>query len=171
MQISHCSCKFLCLALLILVKMADLRDEYGNPIQLTDEQGCPVQLTDEYGNPVHITGIATKQAPEAVTVTHTDVPDTGVFSSVDIQGDAQECKTGEGGDEREQKEETKDESSGEIHRSSSSSSSSVRYDITYSSTTVVALIHTRLHPPCHAFFWQHSIQLPPNAAFNPRWSL
>lgn len=40
--------------------MADLRDEHGNPVQLTDEHGNPVQLTDEHGNPMHITGLATK---------------------------------------------------------------------------------------------------------------
>ncbi|XP_047329617.1 embryogenic cell protein 40-like [Impatiens glandulifera] len=39
--------------------MAELRDEFGNPIQLTDELGNPVKLTDEHGNPVHITGVAT----------------------------------------------------------------------------------------------------------------
>ncbi|KAK8613708.1 hypothetical protein V6N13_101465 [Hibiscus sabdariffa] len=40
--------------------MADLRDEHGNPIQLTDGHGNPVQLTDEHGNPVYVTGVATK---------------------------------------------------------------------------------------------------------------
>lgn len=40
--------------------MADLRDEHGNPVQLTDGHGNPVQLTDEHGNPMHITGLATK---------------------------------------------------------------------------------------------------------------
>ncbi|KAL6494809.1 Plant dehydrin [Orobanche gracilis] len=39
--------------------MADLRDEHGNPIQLTDQYGKPVQLTDEFGNPMHLTGVAT----------------------------------------------------------------------------------------------------------------
>ncbi|KAJ9189693.1 hypothetical protein P3X46_000954 [Hevea brasiliensis] len=41
--------------------MADLRDEHGNPIQLTDEHGNPVQPTNELGNPVHITGVATSK--------------------------------------------------------------------------------------------------------------
>ncbi|MFS7920887.1 putative dehydrin [Helianthus anomalus] len=39
--------------------MADICDEYGNPIQLTDEHGRQVQLTDEHGVPVHLTGVAT----------------------------------------------------------------------------------------------------------------
>lgn len=39
--------------------MADVRDERGNPIQLTDERGNPVELTDEFGNPMHLTGVAT----------------------------------------------------------------------------------------------------------------
>lgn len=37
--------------------MADIRDQYGNPIQLTDEHGNPVQLTDEHGHPMHLTGV------------------------------------------------------------------------------------------------------------------
>ncbi len=41
--------------------MANLRDEHGNPIQLTDEHGNPVQPTNELGNPVHITGVATSK--------------------------------------------------------------------------------------------------------------
>lgn len=39
--------------------MANVRDEFGNPVQLTDERGNPVQLTDEFGNPVQLTGVAT----------------------------------------------------------------------------------------------------------------
>lgn len=62
----------------LLIKMADIRDAYGNPIQLTDEHGYPVQLTDEHGNPVHITGIATSNAPISTTV---DVPATGLLAS------------------------------------------------------------------------------------------
>ncbi|KAM7479331.1 hypothetical protein LguiA_027544 [Lonicera macranthoides] len=46
--------------------MADVRDEYGNPIQLTDQHGNPVQLTDEKGTPMHLTGVATT----AATATH-----------------------------------------------------------------------------------------------------
>uniref|UniRef100_A0A2N9IW50 Dehydrin n=1 Tax=Fagus sylvatica TaxID=28930 RepID=A0A2N9IW50_FAGSY len=38
--------------------MADIRDEHGNPIQLTDQHGNTVQLTDEHGNPMHLTGVA-----------------------------------------------------------------------------------------------------------------
>ncbi|XP_038887695.1 embryogenic cell protein 40-like isoform X2 [Benincasa hispida] len=43
-----------------MAKMADIRDEHGNPIRLTDEQGNPVLLTDEHGNPMWLTGVATK---------------------------------------------------------------------------------------------------------------
>ncbi|CAI0437931.1 unnamed protein product [Linum tenue] len=39
--------------------MAQLRDEYGNPVELRDELGNPVQLRDEHGNLVHIKGVAT----------------------------------------------------------------------------------------------------------------
>ncbi|KAL2926665.1 Late embryogenesis abundant protein [Bienertia sinuspersici] len=38
--------------------MAHLRDERGNPVELTDEHGNPVKLTDEYGNPIHLSGVA-----------------------------------------------------------------------------------------------------------------
>nr|AEK94075.1 dehydrin-like protein [Fagopyrum esculentum] len=38
--------------------MADLGDEYGNPMQLTDQYGNPVQLKDEYGNPMQLSGVA-----------------------------------------------------------------------------------------------------------------
>lgn len=43
--------------------MADIRDEHGNPIELTDELGNPVVLTDEHGNPMRLTGVATKIGP------------------------------------------------------------------------------------------------------------
>ncbi|WCJ40937.1 dehydrin LEA [Euphorbia peplus] len=66
--------------------MADIRDAYGNPIQLTDEQGYPVQLTDEHGNPVHITGIATSEAPVGTTVDVVDVPATGLLANTDKTG-------------------------------------------------------------------------------------
>lgn len=39
--------------------MADIRDEHGNPIQLTDEHGGQIRLTDEYGRPMHLSGVAT----------------------------------------------------------------------------------------------------------------
>ncbi|KAK1431146.1 hypothetical protein QVD17_14417 [Tagetes erecta] len=54
--------------------MADIRDEYGNQIQLTDEHGRPVQLTDEHGVPVHLTGIATPvdSAPHSGTTIDTE---------------------------------------------------------------------------------------------------
>uniref|UniRef100_A0A803NEV6 Uncharacterized protein n=1 Tax=Chenopodium quinoa TaxID=63459 RepID=A0A803NEV6_CHEQI len=35
-----------------------LRDEHGNPVELTDEHGHPVKLTDEHGHPIHLTGVA-----------------------------------------------------------------------------------------------------------------
>ncbi|KAF3435742.1 hypothetical protein FNV43_RR22834 [Rhamnella rubrinervis] len=50
---------------------ADLRDEFGNTVQLTDEHGNPVQLTDEHGNPVHLTGLATKQDTNVGTDVYT----------------------------------------------------------------------------------------------------
>lgn len=59
--------------------MADLRDEYGNPVQLTDEHGNPVQLTDEHGNPVHLTGLATKHD----TTVGTDVYTGGALGGDD----------------------------------------------------------------------------------------
>ncbi|KAK6805836.1 hypothetical protein RDI58_003621 [Solanum bulbocastanum] len=52
----------------VFCDMADLRDEHGNPIQLTDQYGHPVQLTDEYGNPMHLTGVATTAGSTAPTV-------------------------------------------------------------------------------------------------------
>lgn len=48
--------------------MADLRDEHGNPIQLTDQYGHPVQLTDEYGHPMHLTGVATTAGSTALFI-------------------------------------------------------------------------------------------------------
>ncbi|KZV53366.1 embryogenic cell protein 40 [Dorcoceras hygrometricum] len=54
--------------------MADLRDEHGNPIQLSDQYGKPVQLTDEFGNPMHLTGVATTHpAPTAATGFHPQI--------------------------------------------------------------------------------------------------
>lgn len=102
---------FLLLALLLLKKrkqgplfglvifrlrMADLRDEHGNPIQLTDAHGNPVRLTDELGNPMHLSGVATTQ---------------GVVK--------------ESGQNEQQQQQHRKEEGGELHRSSSSSSSSV----------------------------------------------
>jgi hypothetical protein len=68
---------------------ATIRDEQGNPIQLTDEYGNPVQLTDEHGNPVQITGIATtKQPPTLGNVRSDQVPGTGLLSSTAMSEDA-----------------------------------------------------------------------------------
>ncbi|KAL9391422.1 hypothetical protein Peur_015342 [Populus x canadensis] len=67
---------------------ATIRDEQGNPIQLTDEYGNPVQLTDEHGNPVQITGIATtKQPPTLGNVSGDQVPGTGLLSSTAMSED------------------------------------------------------------------------------------
>ncbi|XP_011037467.1 PREDICTED: embryogenic cell protein 40-like [Populus euphratica] len=66
-----------------------LRDEQGNPIQLTDEYGNQVQLTDEHGNPVQITGIATtKQPPTLGNVSSDQVPVTGLLPSTAMSEDA-----------------------------------------------------------------------------------
>jgi hypothetical protein len=59
-----------------LIKMAEIRDEYGNPIQLTDEHGNPVQLSDEYGNPMHLTGVVTTTVePEKLAATDKETTD------------------------------------------------------------------------------------------------
>lgn len=55
--------------------MAELRDEYGNPIQLTDQHGNPVKLTDEFGNPMHLTGVASTHPIPTAAV---DAPKTTV---------------------------------------------------------------------------------------------
>ncbi|KAL6517325.1 hypothetical protein OROMI_033026 [Orobanche minor] len=62
---------------LIGSSMADLRDEHGNPIQLTDQYGKPVQLTDEFGNPMHLTGVATTHTA-GVGAHETDQPEPAV---------------------------------------------------------------------------------------------
>lgn len=49
---------------------AHVRDEHGNPIQLTDQHGNPVYLTDERGRPMHLTGVATAVGSSDVVVTH-----------------------------------------------------------------------------------------------------
>ncbi|XP_074289638.1 uncharacterized protein LOC141614794 [Silene latifolia] len=54
-------------------KMAgNLRDEHGNPIELTDEQGHPVKLTDEHGNPIRLSGVAYSSSEQGSYVSHTD---------------------------------------------------------------------------------------------------
>ncbi|CAL1353572.1 unnamed protein product [Linum trigynum] len=58
--------------------MAQLRDEYGNPVELTDELGNPVQLRDEHGNLVHIKGVATTGAGTTTTESHLGAPPVGV---------------------------------------------------------------------------------------------
>lgn len=70
---------------ILLVRMADIRDERGNSIYLTDEQGKPAQLVDEFGNAMHLTGVATTiphlkessyTGPHPITapITTTDTP-------------------------------------------------------------------------------------------------
>lgn len=41
-------------------RMADIREEHGNPNQLTDEHGNPVDFIDEHGNLMWLTGVASK---------------------------------------------------------------------------------------------------------------
>ncbi|KAF9684390.1 hypothetical protein SADUNF_Sadunf04G0113400 [Salix dunnii] len=67
-----------------------IRDEQGNPIQLTDEHSSPVHLTDEHGNPVQIIGIATtKQPPTSLRNGGSDqVTGTGLLSSTAKSEDA-----------------------------------------------------------------------------------
>ncbi|XP_059644000.1 late embryogenesis abundant protein-like [Cornus florida] len=95
--------------------MADLRDEHGNPIQLTDQHGNPVQLTDEFGNPMHLTGVA-KTAGSGPDV---GVPATGTLSGSPLGRTTAPAVHGgvtEAGPEIQQQQ--------ELRRSSSSSSSS-----------------------------------------------
>ncbi|KAJ6707911.1 DEHYDRIN XERO 2-RELATED [Salix viminalis] len=67
-----------------------IRDEQGNPIQLTDEHGSPVHLTDEHGDSVQIIGIATtKQPPTSFLTGSSDqVTGTGLWSSTGKSEDA-----------------------------------------------------------------------------------
>ncbi|GLT30612.1 hypothetical protein SLA2020_054040 [Shorea laevis] len=58
--------------------MADLRDEHGNPVQLTDEYGNPERLTDEHGNPMQLYGIATSPGKTVGTIAHGGAPGSGV---------------------------------------------------------------------------------------------
>jgi YD repeat-containing protein len=105
---------------------ATIRDEQGNPIQLTDEHGNPVQLTDEHGNPVQITGIATtKQPPTLGNVSSDQVPGTGLLSSTDATKGTDIHETGQhGGVAADQGGHKKEEQEG---ISSTSSSGSVRH--------------------------------------------
>ncbi|KAL8264539.1 hypothetical protein R6Q59_022669 [Mikania micrantha] len=96
--------------------MADICDEYGNPIQLTDDQGRQVQLTDEHGVPVHLTGVATTaesvEHPETTVVSETKMhggthfapthaePVVGEVEQTTVSsGDQPPCHPGIGGDE------------------------------------------------------------------------
>lgn len=111
--------------------MADIRDEHGNPIQLTDQHGNPVRLTDEHGNPMHLTGVATSQgsgmhveAPLADTV-----PEYGKHGGEDRTATTEHSGPGgaplvEAGGEVEHQQ---GQHEGTVPWSSSSSSSSVRF--------------------------------------------
>ncbi|XP_038902144.1 late embryogenesis abundant protein-like isoform X2 [Benincasa hispida] len=59
----------------ILSTMANVRDEHGNPVQLTDERGNPVQLTDEFGNPMHLTGVVATSPSKLDSTTTTPAGD------------------------------------------------------------------------------------------------
>lgn len=70
---------------ILLVRMADLKDERGNRIYLTDQQGKAAQLVDELGNAMYVTGVATTvphlkessySGPHPITapITTTDTP-------------------------------------------------------------------------------------------------
>ncbi|KAL4347652.1 hypothetical protein GQ457_17G002370 [Hibiscus cannabinus] len=97
--------------------MADLRDEHGNPIQLTDGHGNPVQLTDEHGNPVYVTGVATKHPGTTTTLPGLMGHDTGFAAyqpQQQLQRQPQQPLGASGGEK--------------IQRSNSSSSSSSEDD-------------------------------------------
>lgn len=57
--------------------MAEIRDEFGNPIPLTDQYGNPVQLTDEQGRPIHLSGVATTEGEQTGAHTGLHIPGTG----------------------------------------------------------------------------------------------
>ncbi|KAL5788637.1 hypothetical protein ACOSP7_005586 [Xanthoceras sorbifolium] len=122
--------------------MADVRDQYGNPIQLTDEYGNPVQLTDEYGNPMHLSGIATTKTTTVETPAvyagagsaqlHGGAPTSGVLPQHGVEHRGQTGEHGGNlgtqiGAER-AKEKDELDRGGEIQRSSSSSSGSSEDD-------------------------------------------
>ncbi|GMH02782.1 hypothetical protein Nepgr_004621 [Nepenthes gracilis] len=103
--------------------MADLRDEQGNPIQLTDQYGNPVQLTDEYGNPMHLSGVA-YSTTAACTATTGPVALGGagnLTTGAPLQSGAEEIYAAEGAQHQPQR---PVETAGEIRRSTSSSSTS-----------------------------------------------
>ncbi|XP_050231774.1 late embryogenesis abundant protein-like [Mercurialis annua] len=121
---------------------ADLRDEQGNPVQLTDEQGHPVSLTDERGRPVHITGLATSKPLSQLGHVEEEepgqVPPTGQLASSGEKDEDISKTTGHddrtraaGADEDKPILEEKPEiheASKEVQRSTSSSSSSTSED-------------------------------------------
>ncbi|XP_057493059.1 embryogenic cell protein 40-like [Actinidia eriantha] len=81
-------------------KVADVRDVYGNQMQMTDELGNPVHLTDEHGRPMHLTGVATAEEPGVVTeitvgtvMVDAAVPDAGLTHPHIATG----LSTGDGG--------------------------------------------------------------------------
>nr|AYA60112.1 dehydrin 9 [Malus prunifolia] len=78
--------------------MAQIRDEYGNPVQLTDEHGNPVKLTDELGNPIHLTGVATTggTGTEAHTGAGPHVPGSGTTGGYGEHGGAAGVTGGHG---------------------------------------------------------------------------
>lgn len=60
---------------------AHLRDEYGNPVQLTDEHGHPVKLTDEQGNPMQLTGVAFTSSETTSSIPAASTPGVGMQST------------------------------------------------------------------------------------------
>lgn len=113
--------------------MADLRDEHGNPIQLTDQHGNPVQLTDEHGNPMHLTGVASTHpitTTTAAPVHDADALKTTGESHLPTSGHGTADQAVHGG--APVAAEPAEGGGGEVHhekRESSSSSSSVNIEI------------------------------------------
>lgn len=111
--------------------MAEIRDQYGNPIQLTDENGNPVQLTDEHGHPMHLTGVAT-------TKIH-DEPDRettgGTFASTGVDGAKEH---------NQQLDKQKQQHELGVSRSSSSSSGSVSFSLKIEKKKLTIIIEVTL---------------------------
>ncbi|XP_038902143.1 embryogenic cell protein 40-like isoform X1 [Benincasa hispida] len=97
--------------------MANVRDEHGNPVQLTDERGNPVQLTDEFGNPMHLTGVVATSPSKLDSTTTTPVS----YTHLDVY-------KRQAGDDVAQTQLTREAHDGSPRRSSSSSSSSSEDD-------------------------------------------
>lgn len=115
--------------------MAEIRDQYGNPVQLTDEHGNPVQLTDEHGHPMHLTGVAT-------TKIH-DEPDRettgGTFASTGVDVGVDGAK-----EHNQQLDQQKQQHELGVSRSSSASSGSVSFSLKIEKKKLTIIIEVTL---------------------------